>query len=172
MLVLISWTVYGAWLDAPARGWIERGGGNAGGAVPEPSAELAEQRRKDLKWPAVRLTSGQRRVVVDDLDRVASIRELVLHRTVVAPDHVHVLLSCADDRDLPRLVQLTKGALSRALTVAAGDPVPRDRRGGAVGHQRWWSHQYSAVPVRDDAHHDAIERGLDRCAAEASRTLA
>jgi REP element-mobilizing transposase RayT len=99
----------------------------------------------------VRLDHRQQAVVVRDLARVAALRHFELHVVAAAPDHVHVLLSCAPDRDVPRLVQLVKGAASRALTVAGGDEPARSTRGRQLVHHKWWTRQYSFRWVADGA---------------------
>ena len=99
--------------------------------------------RQRLKWPPVTLDERQQAVVIRDLARVAALRQFEPHVIVAASDHVHVLLSCAPDRDVPRMVQLIKGALSRALTVAAGDEVAKSTRGRELVHHKWWTRQYS-----------------------------
>jgi REP element-mobilizing transposase RayT len=170
MEAVLSWTVYGAWFDAPGRGRIERSGAGPAAAVPEPRPELAAERVDELKWPPVRLDERQRRAVLEDLRRVAELRSFELGAAVVAPDHVHVLLRCEDDRDVPRLVQLTKGALSRALSVAAGDPAAADRGGATAAHHRWWSHQHSFL-VLDEATRAPVLESLRRCAAGEERTV-
>lgn len=145
MLGLLTWPCYGTWLTPPARGWIDRGA--AAPPVAEPGR--AAGRGERLTWPPVRLDGAQRAVVIRDLRRVAGFRSFELHAVAVAADHVHALLSIEPGRDVPRLVQLVKGAASRALTVAAGDGAPRGDPGAALPHHKWWSRQYSFAAVED-----------------------
>jgi REP element-mobilizing transposase RayT len=167
---LLSWTVHSAWFEGPARGWIERGCQGVSDVVPEPAVPLAAERAADLKWQAVRLDADQRRVVVDDLRRVAALRSFDPCEIVVAPDHVHVLLDCDPDRDMHRLVQLTKGALSRALSVLAGDPSARSRGGQPLPFQKWWSRQYSLLEVAEPETQQSVARQLEHCASAPDRT--
>jgi REP element-mobilizing transposase RayT len=77
-----------------------------------------------------------------------------------APDHVHVLLSCEPDREVPRLVQLIKGALSRALTVSAGDKPAMSTGGRALIHHKWWTRQYSFRWISDRPTLDRVVRAI------------
>ena len=147
MLGLLTWPAYGTWFARPDRGWIDRQEG-AAKAVPEPTRSHAHGRQR-LKWPPVRLDERQQVVVTGDLARVAPLRHFELHLVAAAPDHVHVLLSCEPDRDVPRMVQLIKGALSRALTVAAGDETAKSTRGRELVHHKWWTRQYSFRWIED-----------------------
>ncbi|MEE9212815.1 MAG: transposase [Phycisphaeraceae bacterium] len=113
-----------------------------------------------MKWLTVRLNDVQRRLIVDDLSRIASLRRFELHVVVAAEDHVHVLLSCQPGRDIPRLVQLIKGSLSRALSVAAGDNPAISAQGEVLGHHKWWVRQYSFLNVGDRASLDRIIQQL------------
>jgi REP element-mobilizing transposase RayT len=147
MLGLLTWPAYGTWFARPDRGWIDRDGDEAE-ALAEPTRRHDDGRQR-LVWPPVRLDERQQTVVIQDLARIASLRHFDLHMVAAAPDHVHVLLSCEPDRDVPRLVQLIKGALSRALTVAAGDEPARSTRGQALIHHKWWTRQYSFRWIED-----------------------
>ena len=147
MLGLLTWPAYGTWFARPDRGWVDREEG-AATAVPEPKRSHAHGRQR-LKWPPVRLDERQQAVVIGDLARVASLRHFEPYLVAAAPDHVHVLLSCAPDRDVPRMVQLIKGALSRALTVAAGDETAKSTRGRELVHHKWWTRQYSFRRIED-----------------------
>jgi REP element-mobilizing transposase RayT len=147
MLGLLTWPAYGTWFARPDRGWIDRDEGKAV-TLSEPTRSHAHGRQR-LKWPPVRLDERQQAVVIGDLARVSSLRYFEPHLVAAAPDHVHVLLSCAPDRDVPRMVQLIKGALSRALTVAAGDETAQSTRGRDLLHHKWWTRQYSFRWIED-----------------------
>lgn len=54
------------------------------------------------------------------------------------------------------MIQLTKGAMSRALTVAAGDVPARSTTGESLTHHKWWPRQYVAQSLRDD---ETLQRG-------------
>jgi REP element-mobilizing transposase RayT len=165
MIALLTWTVYGTWLPGPARGWVDaptRGerpavGVEARGLVPEPDPAISALRGGSLKWPAVRLTPMQQRHIVEDLRRVAHLRHFTPRLAVIAEDHVHVLLEVDDARYTPRLVQLIKGALSRKLTVMAGDEAATATTGATLPHHKWWTRQYAFQAVRDSEELVAIE---------------
>lgn len=162
MRALLSWTTYGTWLPGPARGCVEAGQQNAptGDPLPEPDAALSARRRRALKWPAVRLDAAQRTVIQQELVRVSALRRFTCHAVVIAPDHVHLVLSFEDDdRDLERLVQLIKGSLARALSVAAGDPPASSVSGAPLPHHKWWTRQYSSRPIMDSR---ALARIIER----------
>ena len=139
---LLTWPAYGSWFPRLRRGWIDRHHRGGLDALPEPTRGSTDRRQR-LKWPAVTLSPSQQAVVIGDLIRIASLRDFDLRAVAAAADHVHVLLDCAPDRDVPRLVQLVKGALSRALTVAAGDEPATSTGGGTLIHHKWWTRQYS-----------------------------
>jgi len=147
MVGLLTWPAYGTWFARPNRGWIDREG-NEPEVLPEPTRSHARGRQR-LVWPPVTLDERRQAVVIRDLARIASLRHFELHMIAAAPDHVHVLLSCEPDRDVPRMVQLIKGALSRALTVAAGDETAKSTRGGDLVHHKWWTRQYSFRWIED-----------------------
>ncbi len=159
MVGLVTWPTYGTWFGGHGRGWVDRGRTFSG--VPEPT-----RRGRSRRWPPVRLDEGQRQVIVDDVDRIARLRGFELIMAAVAASHVHLLLACEPDRDVPRLVQLIKGALSRALTVAVGNEPARSDGGDVLAHRKWWTRQYSFVPISD---RDALGRVVD--ALEAHREI-
>ncbi len=154
MLGLLTWPTYGTWFGGHGRGWIDKGCVFTG--VPEPT-----RRGRSRKWPPVRLPAALCKVIVDDLARIARLRGFELLVAAVAADHVHVLIGCEPDRDIPRLVQLVKGALSRALSVAVGDEPAWSERGEELTHHKWWTRQYSFVPISDS---DALHRVVDALA--------
>ncbi|MHC4129426.1 MAG: transposase [Planctomycetota bacterium] len=158
MVGLLTWPAYGTWFARPHRGWIDREGDDAE-VLPEPTRSHA-RRRQRLVWPPVTLDERRQAVVIRDLARVASLRSFELLMVAAAPDHVHVLLACAPDRDVPRLVQLIKGALSRALTVAAGDAPAASTRGRALIHHKWWTRQYSFRWLEDGPTRQRVVRAL------------
>lgn len=163
MIALITWTTYGTWLAGPARGWIERNVVQPTSDIPEPDSTVSTERRRSLHWPIVELDGRQRQRVVDDIDRLAALRQFRPVIAVVACDHVHLLVEIDDRRDLARFVQLVKGSLSRTLTCGEGDPPPEDRP-----HHKWWAGHYSVhvlassteatVRGRLQRHDDAIIR--------------
>ena len=161
MLGLLTWPVYGSRLPAVGHGRI-------GEDQEHPLCPAVEDRvgPPARPWPAVRLDLQQHQVLLGDLARVAALRGFTVHLATMAPDHVHVLLSCPQAESVPRLVQLIKGALSRALSVAA-DASRDPTRGDAptLPHRKWWARQYDFVRIADQA---ALERILPRLAGHAS----
>lgn len=155
MVGLLTWPAYGTWFATRRRGWIDRDRRAADAAVPEP----VRRGRDEPKWPAVRLDEAQRDLVIRDLGRIAALRNFTLHMVAAAVDHVHVVLSIDTHRDVPRLVQLIKGSLSRTLSAAAGDEAAVSRRGAALPHHKWWSRQYSFFPI-DRRNLEAVSAAL------------
>ncbi|UCD73802.1 MAG: transposase [Phycisphaerales bacterium] len=173
MIGLLTWTTWGTWLGEPARGWIDRGGvlrGDDPGALPGPDEEASRKRRRGLKWPAAMLTADQRRLIIKDLRRIAELRRFELMGLAATENCVRVLLACDDDRDIERLVQLIKGALSRMLTVAAGDAPASSPGGGSLVHHKWWPRHYSFLRVGDQPAQKAIVETL-RTGADAGATV-
>jgi REP element-mobilizing transposase RayT len=166
MIGLLTWPTYGTWLAGPARGWVDHGSVQSDAALPEPEEALSALRRRNLKWPAVRLEFEQRRLILADLARVAQLRRFTPQVAAVAADHVHLLLAVDEGRDMPRLVQLIKGALSRALTVAAGDRPAISTAGGGLRYHKWWTRQYSFRLVEDDQIVETVRRVLAGHAAQ------
>jgi REP element-mobilizing transposase RayT len=162
MIGLLTWPAYGTWFATPERGWIDRDRRDAGSPLAEPTRHA--DGREPLKWPPVHLDHHDRDVLINDLVRVAELRGFRLSTVVATPDHVHVLLDCDPDRDVPRLVQQIKGALSRALTVAAGDRPARSTRGETLVHHKWWTRQYSFRWIGDS---DELQRVAAALAAHA-----
>ena len=156
MVGLLTWPTYGTWFPGQGRGRIDLEPDQPVRSVPEPVPLDAARQPRDAPWPPVRLDDHQRRAVAKDLMRIAELREFKLHLVVVAEDHVHVLLSGEPQDDIPRLVQLIKGALSRKLTVVAGDTPPRSSSGRALPHHKWWTRQYAFLTVDNRAALDHI----------------
>jgi REP element-mobilizing transposase RayT len=150
MVFLLTWPAYGTWLNGPARGRIQP----SLDELPEPDHALSATRRGGLKWPPVRLDAGQQAIIIDDLHRIAGIRSFELLAVVAAGDHVHVLLDRPHSGAAPaleQLVQLIKGALSRRLSVAAGDPPAASAGGEPLAHHKWWTRQYALQAIGDQA---------------------
>jgi REP element-mobilizing transposase RayT len=160
MIGLLTWPAYGTWLPGPARGRVDPGAVQVYATPPEPDEALSANRRRSLKWPAVRLDDARRRVILDDLARIAEIRRFRPVIAVAAADHVHLLLEIEEGRDVTRLVQLIKGALSRALTVATGDRPAISTTGRGLLHHKWWTRQYSFRLVEDDRVLQALRTAL------------
>ncbi len=165
MIGVLTWPTYGTWLPSRRRGWIDRHRGRSAASIPEPIRSSAATGER-LKWPPARLTEAQGSLIVRDLARIAALRSFELLLVVAAADHVHIVLSCEPDRDIPRLVQLIKGALSRTLTLAAGDEPAASTKGKALLHHKWWTRQYSFVRVCDD---DTLERLIRELKAHEGR---
>ena len=160
MIGLLTWPAYGTWLAGAARGWVDPGRVQEDTTLPEPEEALSALRRRSLKWPAVRLEIEHRRLILVDLARVARLRRFMPLAAAAAADHVHLLLAVEEGRDMPRLVQLIKGALSRALTVAAGDRPAISTAGGGLRYHKWWTRQYSCRLVEDERILPAIRNRL------------
>jgi len=157
---LLTFTTFGTWLPGPARGWIDAGHAWTGHGWPEPNEAISAVRRRSLRWPAVRLDRAGRAAVLADLPRIAQLRSFTLQLGIAAPDHAHILLEVDADREIPRLVQLTKGALSRALSVADGDSIARSTQGEALKHHKWWTRQYSFLGLADAGALPALREAL------------
>ena len=165
MVSLLTFAAYGTWLAGPARGWVERQDRRGGDDLPEPDPGISALRRRGLKWPPVRLDRRQRELLLDDLHRIAGLRGFALLAAVAAEDHVHVVLGYerqAATPDIHRLIQLIKGALSRRLSVAAGDRPAVSVAGQPLPHHKWWTRQYSLRSLGDQA---VVERVCERLAA-------
>ncbi len=123
---------------------------------------MTEQRRRGgLKWPPVLLDTSCQRAMLADLPRIAALRRFALRAAVAAPDHVHLLLEFEEGIDLLRLIQLIKGALSRALSVACGDQPAVSTGGAPLRHQKWWGGQYSFLIVRGEGATEQLTRRLE-----------
>ena len=155
MVGVLTWPTHGSRFARPGRGRIDR---ESTGTLPEP---VGRADARGMKWPPVRLNARQRALVIEDLERIALLRRFELLEVVAAQDHVHVVISCDEDREIPRLVQLIKGALARRLSVAAGDEPAVSVRGEGLPHHKWWARQYSFLAIRD-------AEGLERVRAELS----
>ncbi len=147
MVGLLTWPAYGTWFPYQGRGRIDTEPDQSAPLIPEPLPIDAARQPKHAPWPAVRLDEHQRRGVAEDLKRIAELRRFERLVVVVAMDHVHILLRCDEGRDIPQMVQLIKGALSRKLTVLAGDAPPRSTSGKVLPHHKWWTRQYAFMPV-------------------------
>ena len=159
MVGLLTWPTYGTLLTGGGRGWFDRGSQTRGGPIPEPhegDCPTATMR------PRIRLDPDQQAVVISDLPRIASLRFFRRHLALAAEAHVQILLSCTPVDGVPRLVQLIKGSLSRALTVAAGDGPAATADGRRVPHHKWWARQYSFLVVPD---RKSLQRVVEQLAA-------
>lgn len=167
---ILTYPAFGTWLPGPGGG-RSVSVGSAELQLPEPDRAETGKRRASLKWPTVELDEWQRRIVRDDIERVASIRGFILHDAVVAPDHVHVLFSCPGDADVLRLVQFIKGASARALTVAAGDEPAQAGDAATLPHHKWWGRQYILQRMNDQAPFNSIRSRLaEACSYRPLRT--
>ena len=159
MIGLVTWTTYGTWLAGPARGWIDPGRVLREAdlsRLPVPDEEASSQRRRSLKWPPATLGAEQKRLIIMDLHRIAELRRFELHAIAAEETCVRVLLGCDEDRDMQRMVQLIKGALSRMLTVATGDEPASSTGGEALIHHKWWPRQYSFLRIEDEETRQAL----------------
>ena len=156
---LLTWTAYGTWLPGPARGWIDAGSVQRDEPLPEPDPVISQQRRRSLKWPPAHLQERQRDAIIDELPRIARLRDFEPRIMVAASDHAHLLLA-TQRVDIPRLVQLIKGALSRRLTILAGDAAALSTSGGRLAHHKWWARQYSFRRIEREEHVQAVQRRL------------
>jgi REP element-mobilizing transposase RayT len=169
MVGLLTWPAYGSWFPRIRRGWVDQGHDRDLESLPEPTRRSIDGEER-LKWPPVELDGSRQAVVIRDLVRVAALRGFELLMVAAAPDHVHVLLSCAPDRDIHRLVQLVKGTTSRALTVAAGDEPATSTRGRTLVHHKWWTRQYSFRWIEDEPSRDRVIQAL-RAHADENTTV-
>jgi REP element-mobilizing transposase RayT len=161
MIGLLSWTTFGTWLPGPARGCVDRGAVQIDQPLPKPDEALSANRRRSLRWPAVRLDEAARAAILEDLPRVARLRRFQVHVLVIAADHVHLVIEFDDDdRDVDRLIQLIKGALSRKLSVAAGDEPARSTRDHRLPYHKWWTRQHSFRIIRDAEAFDNVREQL------------
>jgi len=160
MIGLLTWSTYGAWLPGPGRGWIDPGAEHATEPLPEPDVRLAGARAGTIHRDPVRLSPEQRDRVLSHLEHMAGYRDYRPLAAVAAEDHVHVLLEADDDLDIPRLVQLVKGSLSRNLTCAGGDEPAPTPSGRVFPHRRWFSHQFSFRRVRGEDALAGVRRAL------------
>jgi REP element-mobilizing transposase RayT len=159
---LVTWPTYGHWFAGHGRGCIPLDAGALGDALPEPTLCGEAVGQPPSRWPAVQLSDQQRRVVRADLARIAALRDFAIAGVVIAPTFVHLLIRIDPERDLSRLVQLVKGALSRALTVAAGDRLPTDATGASLPHHKWWSRQYACLRIGDEGLRERVAGMLER----------
>jgi REP element-mobilizing transposase RayT len=157
---LLTWPAYGTWLPGPARGWVDPGSVLRDEPLPEPDHVESIRRRGGLKWPPVTLDAPQRTALIEEMPRIAELRSFDAQAMAVAEDHVHLLLQTQRE-DIPRLVQLTKGALSRRLTVLAGDHPASGASGEELRHHKWWARQYSCRVSGDASVIEGIRRRLE-----------
>ncbi len=162
MFGLLTWPCYGTWLAGPGRGCVDPGRALLDEPPPEPDERVSLSRRQSLKWPAVELAAPEQRIIMVDLLRIAEIRRFEVLVAVAAIDHVHILFRVADDRDIARLVQLTKGALSRALAVGSSDTPSVSAKPSAktLPFRKWWTRQYSFRSTRDNVVAAVMRRRL------------
>jgi REP element-mobilizing transposase RayT len=170
MIGLLTWPAYGWWLPGPGRGCVDPGAlHEADDPLPEPDETTSAERRASLERPVVELRPDQRALVISDLERIAALREFRILGAAAGERHVTLLFDCHDDRDVDRLIQLIKGALSRVLTQAEGDEPARSTSGSALTHHKWWTHHYSFQRVIDP---DAVEACRSRIGQMAARGAA
>jgi REP element-mobilizing transposase RayT len=167
MNFLLTWPTYGTWLPGPSHGRVEH---FCGGEfiLPEPDPAISLRRRRSLKWAAVMLHERHRAALQSDLPRIESIRGFRTRRFIVVEDHTHLLFEAPEECDLMRLVQLIKGTLARALSVAGGDPAPIGTRGERLPHQKWWARQHVLQILTDDESLAAALRALKRAHPDGS----
>jgi putative transposase len=85
-----------------------------------------------------------------------------LHAFVLMPEHVHLLLTPAEDVTLERVIQLVKGGHSRAFGL--------EFRSGEVWQRGFTDHRIrhagDFISHRDYIHQNPVKRGLVETAAE------
>lgn len=85
---LITWTVYGTYLQGDERGWRRR---RKGHQVPKP--RLAQWRRERLKYDILLLSPERRRVVEHEIERHCDYRGWRLWETNARSNHVHAVVT-------------------------------------------------------------------------------
>jgi REP element-mobilizing transposase RayT len=85
---LITWTVYGTYLQGDERGWRRR---RKGDQTPQP--QLAQWRRERLQYPVLLLSREQRLVVEQECQRHCEHRGWRLWEVNARSNHVHAVVS-------------------------------------------------------------------------------
>jgi len=84
---LITWTIYGTFLQGDSRGWRKR---RKGTQTSQP--KLAEWHADRLKYPILRLDDQQRCCVTAEIQRLCNFRGWRLWASSVRTNHVHVVV--------------------------------------------------------------------------------
>ena len=86
----ITWAIYGTHVQGDVSGWRKR---NKGHQLPKPLLERWHQSR--LKFPVRMLTVLQRRIVEDEMKRLAKFRNWHLWEACARSNHVHVAVTAS-----------------------------------------------------------------------------
>lgn len=105
---LITWTVYGAWLQGDERGYVKNG------EVLRENKALENVNRESLKQEPVRLSSKQKQVVRETILKEASLQGQQVHALTVCSDHVHLVTGYVHT-PIEKLVWAYKYATTAAL---------------------------------------------------------
>ena len=82
---MVTWTTYGTWLQGNKRPYVKDG------QILPPNEELAEANSKTLTKDAVRLSSGQRRIVEEAIRQKAVRFGQRIYALSVCGKHVHLV---------------------------------------------------------------------------------
>jgi hypothetical protein len=120
----LTWTTYGSWLPGDPRGWMSRGG-DARASRPRLHGVMMRQ----LPETIVMLSVSERQIVQQAIETTCIRRGWVVHGSQCRTQHVHAVITAADERPKTVLVQ-SKSWATRTLDAASGRAhLPR----------RWWT---------------------------------
>lgn len=83
---MLTWTIYGSWLQGDERGWIKDG------RLKAPDRRLYRSNMLSLKQKPMRLSSSQRKVVENSILSGAKQKDQKVYALAVCSDHVHLVL--------------------------------------------------------------------------------
>ena len=138
---LITWTTYGTWLHGDDRGSFDRHGDYLSSDPARRDAEAAM-----LVEDPVYLTPDQRAVVDAILVEACGNLGWVLHTRNVRTNHVHVVVSAAEDGK--RIRSRLKALASLRLSEHAGF-LPSAGKNGA---RKWFTEKGNVEEIWDDRH--------------------
>jgi len=142
----LTWTTYGSWLPGDARQWVHKRG-SAAIAYCEPDSKRAQFARQLMEQAPVRLDSVERRAVGDAIRRVCAFKGWALGALNVRSNHVHVVVTAADEGPECVMVCL-KAWASRRLNESRGDKARR----------RWWTRHGSTRYLNTP---EALQRAVE-----------
>lgn len=82
---LITWTMYGTWLQGDERGFVKNG------KILPANKSLADSNKQNLTKEPVKLTKTQQRIVADAIYEKARQLNQKIHALAVCSNHVHIV---------------------------------------------------------------------------------
>ena len=135
----LTWTCYGTWLHGDQRGSVDEQHASPGTPFLSPDPERVQEAKWQMSGRTVAFDDAARRIVHRVIEEHARFRGWHIHAMNVRTNHVHVVVSCANDISPERAMSEFKAWATRRLREA-GMFSPGRRIWTHHGSTRWINH--------------------------------